>query len=74
MRDFSDLFPYKKCKKGLFNCTGLVKLMLMLIIMLILCTYDACYRSFMNFLHLYAILLKFIFVHNLGLIMYFNDC
>ena len=41
--------------------------------MLILCHYDACYPSFMNFLHWYAILLKFILLHNLGLIMCFMD-
>ena len=28
---------------------------------------------FMNFLHWYAILLKFIFMHKLGLIMFFLD-
>ena len=41
--------------------------------MLILCDYDACYHSFMNFLYWQAILLKFIFMHKLGLIMYFID-
>ena len=44
-----------------------------LIFMLILCNYDACYLNFMNFLHWYAILLKFIFMHKLGLIMCFLD-
>ena len=44
-----------------------------LIFMLILCNYDACYLNFMNFLHGYAILLKFIFMHKLGLIMCFLD-
>ena len=41
--------------------------------MLILGNYDACYHSFMNFLHWYAILLKFIFIQYLGLIMCFID-
>ena len=41
--------------------------------MVILCNYDACYHSFMNFLHWYAILLKAIFMHYLGLIMCFID-
>ena len=40
-----------------------------LIFMLILCNNDACYLNFMNFLHWYAIILKFIFMHKLGLIM-----
>ena len=44
-----------------------------LIFMLILCNYDACYLNFMNFLHWNDILLKFIFMHNLGLIMSFLD-
>ena len=44
-----------------------------LIFMLILYNYDACYHSFMNFLHWYAILLKSIFMHYLGLIIYFID-
>ena len=44
-----------------------------LIFMLILCKYDACYLNFMNFLHWYVILLKFIFMHKLGLIMCFID-
>ena len=44
-----------------------------LIFIVIFYNYDACYHSFMNFLHWYAILLKFIFLHNLGLIMCFND-
>ena len=35
--------------------------------MLILCNYNACYHSFMNFLYWYAILLKFIFMYYLGL-------
>ena len=43
------------------------------IFMLILYNYDACYHSFMNFLHWYAILLKSIFMHYLGLIMCFID-
>ena len=41
--------------------------------MLILCNYDACYHSFMNFLHWHAILLNSIFLHYLGLIMCFID-
>ena len=32
-----------------------------LILMLIVCNYDACYHSFINFPHWHAILLKFIF-------------
>ena len=44
-----------------------------LIVMLILGNYDSCYHSFMNFLHWYAILLKSIFLHYLGLIMSFID-
>ena len=39
--------------------------------MLILCNYDASYHSFMDFLHWYAILLKSIFMHYLGLIICF---
>ena len=41
--------------------------------MLILCNYDSCYLNFMNFLHWYAIKLKFIFMHKLGIIMCFLD-
>ena len=44
-----------------------------LILMFILCNYDACYHSFMNFLHWHAILLKITFLHYLGLIMCFID-
>ena len=44
-----------------------------LIFMIILCNYHACYHSFMNFLHWFAILLKSIFLHYLGLIMCFID-
>ena len=44
-----------------------------LIFMLILCNYDACYLNFMNFLHWNAIILKFIFMHKLGIIMCFID-
>ena len=44
-----------------------------LILMLILCNYDACYRSFMNSLHWHVILLKSTFWHYLGLIMCFVD-
>ena len=40
-----------------------------LIFMLILCNYDACYLNFMNFLHWNVILLKFIFMHTLGIII-----
>ena len=36
-----------------------------LIVMLILYNYDACYLDFMNFLHLNAILLMFIFLHKI---------
>ena len=39
--------------------------------MLILCNYDACYHSFMNFLHWHAILLNSTFFHYLRLIMCF---
>ena len=41
--------------------------------MLILGNFDACYHSSMNFLYWYAILVKFIFMHYLGLIMCFID-
>ena len=41
------------------------------ILSIILCNYDACYHSFMIFLHWHAILLKSIFLHYLGLIMCF---
>ena len=41
--------------------------------MLILCNYDACYDSLMNFLHWHAILLKSTFLYYLGLIMCFID-
>ena len=44
-----------------------------LIFMLILCNYDACYRNFMNFLHWNTILLKFIFMHKLGIIICLMD-
>ena len=39
-----------------------------LILMLILCNYDACYHGFMNFLHWHAILVKSTFFHYLGLV------
>ena len=44
-----------------------------IIFMVILGDYDACYHSLMNFLHCYAISLKSIFMHNLGLIMCFMN-
>ena len=44
-----------------------------LLFMLILCNYDACYLNFMNFLHCNAILLKFIFMHKLGIIICLID-
>ena len=44
-----------------------------LIFMLILCNYDACYLNFMNFLQWNGILLKFIFMHKLGIIICLID-
>ena len=44
-----------------------------LIFMLILCNYDVCYLNFMNFLHWNVILLKFIFMHKVGITMCFLD-
>ena len=41
--------------------------------MYILYDYDAFYHSFYEFFHWYAILLKSIFLHYLGLIMCFID-
>ena len=41
------------------------------ILSIILCNYDACYHSFVNFLHQHFILIKSIFLHYLGLIMCF---
>ena len=44
-----------------------------LIFMLILCNYDECYLNFMNFVHWNNTLLKFIFMHKLGMMICLID-
>ena len=61
------IHPLRKC---IFN---LKYYHIKLILMLILCNYDACYHSFMNFLHWHALLLKSTFLYYLVLIRGFID-
>ena len=61
-------------RASLITCIdNLNSYLISLIFMLILCNYDACYLNFMNFLHWYAITLKFIFMHKLGIIICLID-
>ena len=63
-----------KGRKQVTTCIyNLNSYLISLIFMLILCNYDARYLNFMKFLHWNVILLKFIFMHNLGLIMSFLE-
>ena len=60
--------------EALITCIyNLNSYLISLTFMLILCNYDACYHNFMNFLHWYAITLKFIFMHKLGIIICLID-
>ena len=79
----NDLFLCKLAWVKLFNGTNdwwvitcifnLKYYHIKLILMLILCNYDACYHTFINFFHCCDILLKSTFLHYLGLIMCFID-
>ena len=68
----SHIKPYRH--RLLITCIyNLISYLISLIFMLILCNYDACYLDFKNFLHWNAILLKFIFMHKLGIIICWID-
>ena len=73
LREGGFLTIYDQCGRLITCIFNLNSYLIQLIFMLILCNYDACYLSFMNFLNWYAILLKSMFMHYLGLIMCFMN-